>query len=362
VLENAPLAQQTWASMQPVLRPKMDGAWNLHTLTRSSRLQYFVLFSSWASIDGSQGQANHVAANFFLDGLAQLRRGQGLPGLSINWGAWAETGAAAGDAVQRQLARVGLETMPPTQALETMLLALGMAEAQIGIAAIRWPRYLEQRGSAGSRSFYASIMSGEDLLRGDPRLRAGAQGAGSASDGVRGDASQIPAGERSLRGQILAQAPAARSAAITRAVSDAVRHVLRLAAGEAIDPDLPISDLGMDSLLAIELRNVLSGLFECQCPSTLLFDHPTVRALTAYLGKEMKSPEPSPGPAPDLASGLAPGQASGRSAAVLELQLPSQHHTESKVSAVGGRDSILDFLDSIESMSDQDVESFDFRS
>ena len=84
-----------WERFNKVLAPKVQGGWNLHTLTQDKPLDFFILFSSAASLLGSPGQANHVAANTFLDTLAHYRRSQGLPALSINWGVWSDIGAAA---------------------------------------------------------------------------------------------------------------------------------------------------------------------------------------------------------------------------------------------------------------------------
>src|SRR4029079_7853768 len=92
VIADGSLMRLTRASMATVFAPKVTGAWNLHLLTQESRLDFFVMFSSVASLLGSPGQANYAAANTFLDALAHYRRALGQPGLSINWGPWAEVG------------------------------------------------------------------------------------------------------------------------------------------------------------------------------------------------------------------------------------------------------------------------------
>ncbi|QYO65133.1 SDR family NAD(P)-dependent oxidoreductase [Leptolyngbya sp. 7M] len=94
VLDDGMLHQQTWEKFAAVLRPKLLGAWNLHQLTQTQPLDFYVLFSSATALLGSPGQANHVAANVFLDSLAHYRRSLGLPALSINWGIWSEVGSA----------------------------------------------------------------------------------------------------------------------------------------------------------------------------------------------------------------------------------------------------------------------------
>ncbi len=253
VLENASIADQSWDRMRSVFQPKMDGAWNLHTLTHGLPIEQFVLFSSWASIGGSHGQVNHCAANAFLDGLAHFRRSQGLPALSVNWGAWAETGAAATDEVRRQLARSGMDTMPPDQALDALGLALKSGESQVAVAAIRWPQYLAQRQHQAGSGFYADFLVKSGSLQtplGSSRPdRAAAHPVSGSSPGSYPSASLAA---------MLALPAALREAALLKTLSEMVRATLGLHSGEEIDPDVPVSDLGMDSLLAIELRNSLS--------------------------------------------------------------------------------------------------------
>ena len=329
VLENASLADQSWDRMRSVFRPKIDGAWNLHTLTRGVPLEHFVLFSSWASISGSHGQANHCAANAFLDGLAGFRRAQGLPALSVNWGAWGETGAAAGEEVRRQLARSGIDMMSPDKALEALGLALRSKESQVAVAAIHWPRYLAQRLNQPDSVFYADFLSKQDAQP-EPRLSLG-----SASSIKRTEAHSVSGpssgSEQSASLDAMLALPAAlREAALLKILSEIVRGTLGLHSGEEIDPDLPLSDLGMDSLLAVELRNTLSVVLHRQFPSTILFDYPTLRVLARYLNAEvLSSNQPVAGEEVELSPRSAP------------------HRKETS----------LDILELIEHMSDDEVES-----
>jgi hypothetical protein len=93
------LMQQSSESFQEVAGPKVRGAWHLHTQTQDRPLDFFVLFSSVASIIGSPGQSNYAASNAFMDGLAHFRREQGLAATAVNWGPWADVGMAASDLV-----------------------------------------------------------------------------------------------------------------------------------------------------------------------------------------------------------------------------------------------------------------------
>jgi NADPH:quinone reductase-like Zn-dependent oxidoreductase/NAD(P)-dependent dehydrogenase (short-subunit alcohol dehydrogenase family)/acyl carrier protein len=318
LLDNASLEDQSWDRMQRVFGPKIDGAWNLHVLTRDLPIECFVLFSSWASIGGSYGQVNHCAAASFLDGLAHFRRASGLPALTVDWGAWGETGAAADDEIRRNLERSGMEAMPPDGALEALRLALRSGESQVAIASIHWARYLEQRRTGADRSFYRELLS-ESGVHATQRSTEPA-----AKAKITGFAPAVPALEA------IESLPAAmREAALLRTIADIVRRTLDLHSGEEIDPDVPLGDLGMDSLLAIELRNGLSGVFHQQFQSTMLFDYPTLRTLARYLDKEVLSAhEETP-------------------AAVPVSTIPV---------ASNANDNSLDILETIEQMSDEEVE------
>ena len=333
VLENASIERQSWDVVHSVLKPKLDGAWNLHLMTVAKHLEFFVLFSSWASIDGAPGQINHSAANAFLDGLAHFRRANALPALSVNWGAWGDVGSAAGEKVQRQLARSGVEALLPADALETLRLALALPDCQIAIAAIRWHQYLAQR--KGNSSFYESLVS-------EYNFRAGVQTKrnDSISADRFGDASEDVVNGSTLLEEIRALPAIARGAALIRKVAGVVRKTLGIREDEEIDPDLPLSDLGMDSLLAIELRNTLAGLFHRQFPSTILFDHPTLRTLAGYLEKETLTVDRST-PVTDI-----------NPSPLAKTATPTRE-------VVTGGENVLDILDMIELMTDQEVESLD---
>jgi NAD(P)-dependent dehydrogenase (short-subunit alcohol dehydrogenase family)/acyl carrier protein len=259
VLENRALADQTWGSMLRVLRPKAEGAWNLHVALAGKKLKFFVLFSSWASIGGSHGQVNYCAANSFLDALAAFRHAQGLPALSVNWGAWQGLGMAAASDLQQRLARAGMESMTAEEALSGLRSVLREGCAQAGVARLNWPRYLAQNAGRGRDPFYADFTPtrSREIEERKPT---------SSSVGSR-----------------KGPAAATSEADLLRMVGDTVRRTLAFHEGEAIDPDVPLSDLGMDSLLAIDLRNSLANALERQLPSTLLFDYPTINTLMAYL-------------------------------------------------------------------------------
>ena len=116
VLDDGVILQQTWQRFSRVMAPKVMGSWHLHTQTKNQPLDFFVMFSSAASLLGSPGQSNHASANAFLDALAYHRKANGLPGLSINWGAWSEIGAARGQVGERVKMK-GMETIAPQEGI-----------------------------------------------------------------------------------------------------------------------------------------------------------------------------------------------------------------------------------------------------
>ena len=118
VLDDGILLRQDWQRFLTVMNAKVIGSWILHTLTKKNSLDFFVMFSSAASLLGSAGQANHAAANAFVDGLAHYRKSKGLPALSINWGPWAEVGAAARHDQSDRITKGGRLVIAPKDGLE----------------------------------------------------------------------------------------------------------------------------------------------------------------------------------------------------------------------------------------------------
>ena len=254
MLDDGVITSQTWERWTRVLAPKARGAWNLHQLTRSMTLPLFVSFSSVASLLGTAGQASYAAANAFTDALAHHRHGAGLQALSVNWGPWAEVGMASRlDAGQQErLASVGISTIGVQSALDMLgKLIDNPPSAQIAVLAMAWQRY----GQAYPTPFLNHLA----------RLESQADDAGD-----------------SLREQLRQAAPAARKAMLLGVLSGLVADVLRLRRDE-VAPRERLFDLGVDSLIALELKNRLQAVLGMPLSTTLLFDYPTIEALTDYL-------------------------------------------------------------------------------
>ncbi len=246
VLDDALLADLTPPKMAAVAAPKRRGAWILHLLTLTEPLDYFVCFSSAAALLGSAGQANHAAANAFLDALAHLRRAEGLPALSINWGAWAGQGAADS---QRHAAawRVrGFDALEFATGIAALTDLVGGDATQIGVIPIQWPALLQHRGvQAFTRD-----------------LAMTTQAATAATTDTGNHHTQ---------------------AGLLELVRTATAEVLGLAPTRRPDPHTRFLDLGMDSLTAMELRNRLHQQLGLNLAPGFLFDFDQPATLAAHL-------------------------------------------------------------------------------
>ena len=266
VLSDATLPNQDWAGFERVLWPKVLGGWRLHRATRSLDLDRFVLFSSVSGLFGTPGQANYAAANVFLDQLALYRRSLGLPGQTVVWGPW--WGVGWGETERERIAPgmelAGVSWVTRAQALRALSRLLRENVPVGAVASVDWTSL-----ATGMARPPAPVT---DLT-------------GAAADAVPGEPGDLAA---RLQG---AQAGDRERLAV-ELVREAVRSVLRL--GELPAPDVGFFELGMDSLMAVELRNRvnrgLSGAFVAS--NTAVFDHPTPAALGRHLLAGLGEPPP----------------------------------------------------------------------
>ena len=266
VLDDAELMRQNAERFARVFAPKVQGGRLLDNLTRQDPLDWFVLFSSIAGVIGSPGQCNHSAANAFLDVLAQERRRQGLPALSIDWCAWAETGSAADLGLMQRITERGLGALSSEQGVLALERMMQSGAAQAAVLPVDWGRFLARWEHGAIPKFFADV-------------------AGSVRPRGESPSVAAPAGMQSedLRRQ-LADAPVSRQRPIMAAfVRDMALRALGSDPTKPVDPRTPLGDLGLDSLLAVELRNKLGKALALSLPSTLLFDYPSIEALTDYL-------------------------------------------------------------------------------
>ncbi|NUT91991.1 MAG: SDR family NAD(P)-dependent oxidoreductase, partial [Saccharothrix sp.] len=259
VLDDGVVGSLTPDRLDTVLRPKVDGAANLHEL---ADVDAFVLFSSAAGVLGGPGQANYAAANAYLDALAEHRRATGKPAVSLAWGRWEQAGMAdrMSEADRRRMARSGIDALSEAEGLALLDAALGASGA---LAPIKLDhRVLRERA-------VADVLP--PLLRG--LVRAPVRRAADA------DAGAVDALRKSLAGK---DAEAA-TAVLLDLVRTQVAGVLAYPDAGAVPADRPFNELGFDSLTAVELRNRVGAATGLRLPATLVFDHPTSQALAAHL-------------------------------------------------------------------------------
>ncbi len=264
VVDNGLVGSLTRDQVDTVLRPKVDAAWLLHELTREHDLSAFVLFSSSAGIVDGAGQGNYAAANLFLDGLACYRRSLGLPAISLAWGLWSGAGgmgAKLSGADMRRINRLGLAPLPPEESLSALDAALGTAAA--AVVPVRVDR-------AALRSRADGVPA---MLRGLAPARA-ARAAGWP---------RPAAGEPQFRQRMAVLSEADRDRAVIDLIRTQVAGVLGHDSKDAISPRRAFSEIGFDSLAAVEFRNMLDSLMGLRLPATLIFDYPSPRALADHI-------------------------------------------------------------------------------
>ena len=285
VLEDALLANLDDPSMHRVLAPKVEGAWNLHRQTLGRSLDHFILFSSLSSVFGHAGQGNYAAANAFLDALAHHRRALGLPGLAINWGHLGGVGYLArrrqlGERLERQ----GVRSFTIRQALTLLERSIRRGVVQVSVMRMDWStwRGLGLTGRVSPR--FADLLERAGPASGDDR-RAGL----SAFESVR------EAG------------PAERPARVADLLRSKVARILG-ADPAALDGERTLLDLGLDSLMAVELRNWIETELRANLPIVELMRSPDLVRLAARLADSIgASPAdaPSAGPAENVEAGPA---------------------------------------------------------
>ena len=264
VVDDGTIEQLGWEDFERVFGPKIYGAWQLHRHAQSHPLDFFVMFSSASALIGTPGQGNYASANAFLDAVAHHRRAAGLPAVSINWGPWGGIGMATALNAQAQTrwTRLGIGLIDRRQGLAVLEQAIAAGVAQLGVLPVDWHQ-LSQSLPDGS----ASTLLAELSTKRDPR---------------RGAAPVRPA--RPVLIELLAQVPGkGRLAAIQSHVRDVVKAVLGVEPSFTIELSHGLRELGMDSLMAVELRNHLQAAIGRPLPSTLAFDRPTIAALAGYL-------------------------------------------------------------------------------
>jgi acyl transferase domain-containing protein/NADPH:quinone reductase-like Zn-dependent oxidoreductase/short-subunit dehydrogenase/acyl carrier protein len=261
-IDDGVIDSLTAEQLDGVLAGKLDAAWHLHELTEGMQLRAFVCFSSAAATFGSPGQGNYAAANAFLDALAAHRRARGLAGSSLAWGAWAQREGMMGgldEAARSRLARMGAAELAPAE-------GLGLLDAaELVDRALLLPMRLDL---GRIRALVAGAGIVPALLRG--LVRAPARRASQSGGGA-------------LARQLARTPESERERVVLELVRSEVAAVLGHASAEAVPARRAFTELGLDSLSAVELRNRLAAGTGRALPATLVFDHPSPAALARYL-------------------------------------------------------------------------------
>jgi acyl transferase domain-containing protein/acyl carrier protein len=240
VLDDALLANLDEARLRKVAAPKARGAWLLHKHTLSLTLDHFVLFSSVSALMGNPGQGNYVAANVFLDSLAEYRKAQGLAATSVNWGALAEVGMVAQDEVVfEQLARAGINAIRPADACAALAEALWDDRTQIGFMDMDWAKWGQINPGASAIPSLSYVV--------------GAKASGSNAEATK------------IRAALLSIDTADRAEMLALMIVELVSETMHKPANK-IDIQMPLSDMGIDSLMAVELQYGVSTRFGVDIP------------------------------------------------------------------------------------------------
>lgn len=301
VLDDALVDRLDVDRLDALLAPKLGGALQLDAVLQDAELDFCVAFSAGAAWLGAPGQAAYAAANATLDAWAAARRARGLPGQSIAWGRWAAGGMAAArdDSGWENL---GVTAIPTQQGVEVLFELIGRGATQAAVLPLDWPRYLAR-------------LHGQQVPRCHERLLRHTPVAASVA---------APAAQ-ALRDR-LAEAPAdTRAAVLARELETLLRRIVGMPASQPVDPQRPLRELGMDSLMTVELRNAIAQALDLRLPATLVFDHPTLQALTAHLLTQLSGPGAPSGTQP------APPPAAAPSATATEVRSMSDAEAEAEL-------------------------------
>ncbi|NEO12997.1 MULTISPECIES: type I polyketide synthase [unclassified Moorena] len=258
------LQELEFSQLEAVLRPKVVGGWLLHQLTQKLELDFFVNFSSIASVWGSKGQAHYAAANHFLDGLTYYRRSLGAPSYSINWGPWLGGGMATGEGINL-LNKMGVKPLESEKAIVALEKVLVSNSPQTVVANMNWRLFKQVYELGGKRSLLSEISLDLEATYGE--------------DGEEQETQK----QNSLRERLEAVTETQRRELLQKILQEEVAQVLGLPITNRPNPKVGFFDMGMDSLMSVELQRRLSKLLGVNLSSTLTFDSSNIEKLEKYI-------------------------------------------------------------------------------
>ncbi|NKC10722.1 MAG: SDR family NAD(P)-dependent oxidoreductase [Gammaproteobacteria bacterium] len=273
VLDDGMLTAQTAERFQAVAAPKVGGAWQLHVQTLDHQLDFFVMFSSVASLLGSAGQANYCAANALMDALAHFRNRSGLPALAINWGPWADVGMATSETVMRRLMNDGWQPMTAQQGCEIMAhLVSDGGMTQAGVIPLDWPTFVRRVPGASQWPVLSELVTSTDASKEDATSKA-----------------------QALARQVKASSPNERHSLLTAYLLERIAQTLRVPASD-LNGREALSNLGIDSLTAVELITWIRVDLAVEVAVEQMFSTPDIGELASVISKALAGGSPDIGP------------------------------------------------------------------
>ncbi|XEY26820.1 type I polyketide synthase [Candidatus Uabimicrobium helgolandensis] len=260
ILDDNLLVQQNSETFAKVLQPKVDGAWNLHLLSKDTPLDFFVNFSSLASAMGSVGQGNYAVANAFLDSLAFFRKQQGLAATTINWGPWSEIGMAADLSKRGQDAwsTMGINAISPQQGRQMYKTIQHLKQTQVIAMPVDWQKFAK---TFSEEPFFENVISLAKAKIGHREKQ-----------------------ESKLLKELEQTAIGQRYDILSNYIINKAESILGLS---SLDTTQPLQEMGLDSLMAIELKNTLEMSVGKTLPATMLFNYPTIDAIVSYIAHDI---------------------------------------------------------------------------
>jgi len=268
VIADAPAVQQTWDTVNRVLEAKVYGTWLWHqAVAARPSVRFFIAYSSISSVIGAAGQANYAAGNAFMDTLMHWRTASGLPGLSVNWGPWADVGMAAkmGAAQIKSIEDRGVAFLKPAEAIRTLFQRVGEPLGQRIVCEFDWERFVT--GQPVGNALYQEVRP---------------------KGGMQARTVDLVA--------LVALSRAERQARIRSILQAKVAQILRFDSPDDLELDARFVEFGLDSLTAVELKNALESVFGIPLPTSTLFDYPAIGALAEFINQKLAPGGTEPAP------------------------------------------------------------------
>ncbi|MET9565792.1 type I polyketide synthase [Streptomyces tauricus] len=305
VIDYTPLSDMSGTEMDRVLAAKVSGAWNLHRMLSEESVDAFVLFSSGSALLSSPMLGGYAAGNAFLDGLAHHRHAQGLPATVVNWGFWDSVGMVARkeEEDERTLLPQGMASFSPADGLALLGRILTEGRVQTAVLPADWPAWARAYPSAATAPLLQHLIGGDRPGQQAPareeRIVEPATPPQVAEPAVQHQAASAPAPVASAdvpepvaAAQPAPQAPASGQTVPSTELLDFLKQEVAVVMGlraERVNVSRPLNRLGMDSLMAVELRNRIERRYQIKLPMVQLLKDGTVTTVAQALATELNS-------------------------------------------------------------------------